>query len=407
MAASQAFTLPDRGCARSLPARRKKFLVSRFDRFDAVATSTSVTAVPAKAHFCSMPSRRTHFCDAQRTLRTFRQGSHNVIRIVSSPLFRCQKRCLLLHLPLTIRKTLCEIPAQATATIRTVRQDGRTKTARAGDQEARRTTAIHRSGRPRTARSWKLLAESPGLGVTEIARRMGASESARLPPAAHARAARLCHSRPGAPHERARLPAALPRRCDRPHQISSSAPRHEHLDELALAQPRGRQPVHSRRARPPSASRRGHRRTKSACSPHIGRHGPLHVGGGSNVLLAYAPQDIQDTRACRRNGDSYAVHADRSDEARQRLHKSERDGYHSSRATMSTCPPSRSACPSGATARSSLPPLSLAGTINRLTPETEAHHRKLLLDYAGQMSRGSAVRNWRERAAAARLAVAS
>lgn len=118
---------------------------------------------------------------------------------------------------------------------------------------------------------------------------------------------------------------------------------------------------------------------------HIGRRGMLHAGGSSTVLLAYAPRDIQDAVLAsdlKMYTPSTLVDPVR---LRQRLEQVRGQGWHVSRGDVDQSGFSIAAPVYGRGDRV-VAAVSLAGTINRLTPDVEAHYRELLIDYANRMS---------------------
>ena len=251
----------------------------------------------------------------------------------------------------------------------------------------------------------ELLADNPGLGVTEIAGRMGVSK---------ALAFRLLHTlerRDYVIRDPEHRTSALGYRLlhladqiDRTDLIVSAT--HEHLDELARL---SREDVNLFVrvgldsvcvATRPSAH-------QVRMPPHVGRLGTLHVGGATTVLLAYAPQNIQDTVLAGEMDDADAVDADRSGEAASASRTGPGATGSSSRAAMSTCPASRSACPSGAAATSSLPPSAWPERSTGSRRRRKRIYRALLIDYADQMSRVLGGAELARRAVAARLAMAS
>ena len=250
----------------------------------------------------------------------------------------------------------------------------------------------------------ELLAENPGLGVTEIAGRMGVSK---------ALAFRLLHTlerRDYVMRDPEHRTSALGYRLlhlanqiDRTDLIVSAT--HEHLDELARL---SREDVNLFVrvgmgsvciATRPSAH-------EVRMPPRVGRRLSLHVGGASTVLLAYAPQDIQDTVLASEMKTVTPLTLTDPMRLRQRLEQVRGDGFFVSRSDVDV---SGFAIGVPVWGRDDvvIAAISIAGTINRLTPETEAHYRALLIDCADQMSRALGGAESARRAAAARLAMAS
>ena len=125
-------------------------------------------------------------------------------------------------------------------------------------------------------------------------------------------------------------------------------------------------------------------------------HGPLHVGGGSTVLLAYAPKDvIQDSVLAGEARDVDASTLTDPIEARSASRTgSERDGYHVSRDDVDVSGFSIGV-PVWGQRHDRRCRHQHGRTDEPAYDERSAHHRELLMDYADRMSRGSAVRNRR------------
>ena len=221
-----------------------------------------------------------------------------------------------------------------------------------GQRRSATAISLKRSTAPCTL--LELLADNPGLGVTEIAGRMGVSK---------ALAFRLLHTlerRDYVIRDPEHRTSALGYRLlhladqiDRTDLIVSAT--HEHLDELARL---SREDVNLfMRVGMGSvciATRQSAHEVRMP--PRVGRRLSLHVGGASTVLLAYAPQDIQDTVLAGEMEMVTPLTLTDPMRLRQRLEQVRARRVLTSRAAMSTCPASRSACPSGAAATSSLPP---------------------------------------------------
>ena len=118
----------------------------------------------------------------------------------------------------------------------------------------------------------------------------------------------------------------------------------------------------------------------------IGNRGSLHVGGASTVLLAYAPPEVQEVVLASEIKMLTPLTLVDPVRLRQRLEKVRAEGIHVSRGDVDTSGFSIAA-PVWGRGNVIVAAISLAGTINRLTPEVEAHYRDLLLEYAGHMSR--------------------
>lgn len=230
----------------------------------------------------------------------------------------------------------------------------------------------------------ELLGDNPGLGVTEIAERMGVSK---------ALAFRLLHTLElrdyvirDPEHRTNSLGYRLLHLADQVDQTNLivSATR-ELMDDLARL---SREDVNL-------FVRMGQNSVCVATRPsahqvrmfaHVGRRGTLHVGGASTVLLAYAPQDVQDAVLAGELKMYTPVTLVDPVALRQRLEKVRTQGLHISRGDVDISGFSIAA-PVWGRGDAVVAAISLAGTINRLTPEMEAHYRDLLTDYAGRMSR--------------------
>lgn len=230
----------------------------------------------------------------------------------------------------------------------------------------------------------ELLAENPGLGVTEIADRMGVSK---------ALAFRLLHTLElrdyvirDPEHRTNALGYRLLHLADRVDQtnVIVSATR-EYMDDLARL---SREDVNL-------FVRVGQSSLCIATRPsahqvrmlgHIGRRSSLHVGGASTVLLAYAPQDVQDAVLTGELKMMTPLTLVDPLQLRQRLELVRANGLHVSRGDVDISGFSIAA-PVWGRGDAVIAAISLAGTVNRLTPETEAHYRELIIDCASRMSR--------------------
>lgn len=131
----------------------------------------------------------------------------------------------------------------------------------------------------------------------------------------------------------------------------------------------------------------------SRASPHqvrmyaeVGRENMLHAGGSSTVLLAYAPEDVQNAAL---GGDlrlytpSTLVDPTR---LRQRLAEVRSTGVHVSRADVDEAGFSIAAPVFGHNDEI-VAALSIAGALNRLTPDAEQAHLDMVRQYAWQMTK--------------------
>lgn len=131
----------------------------------------------------------------------------------------------------------------------------------------------------------------------------------------------------------------------------------------------------------------------------IGRRGSLYVGGASTVLLAYAPPDVQENVLAGELKMLTPLTLIDPVRLRQRLEKVRTEGIFVSRGDVDTSGFSIAA-PVWGRGDVIVASISLAGTINRLTPEMETHYRNLLLDYAARMSRALGGEDGAQRASA-------
>jgi len=131
----------------------------------------------------------------------------------------------------------------------------------------------------------------------------------------------------------------------------------------------------------------------SRASPHqvrmfaeVGRENMLHAGGSSTVLLAYAPDDIQHavlTSEMRLYTPSTLVDPAK---LRQRLNEVRASGFHVSRADVDEAGFSIAA-PVFGHDDSIAAAVSIAGALTRLTEESQRAHIDMVRDYARRMSR--------------------
>jgi IclR family transcriptional regulator, KDG regulon repressor len=138
--------------------------------------------------------------------------------------------------------------------------------------------------------------------------------------------------------------------------------------------------------------------TASVCiglceSPHplrlyaqVGRKGPLHAGGGSKVLLAFAPPDVQhEVLAGPLERYTDATITD-PQTLRRLLDRIVADGYHLASQDIDEGAFAMSA-PIRDHTDSVVAALSIAGPISRLNDEIAEKHRVMVLEYAGRISR--------------------
>ena len=131
----------------------------------------------------------------------------------------------------------------------------------------------------------------------------------------------------------------------------------------------------------------------SRASPHqvrmfaeVGRENMLHAGGSSTVLLAYAPEEVQRTvlgGELRLYTPSTLVDPAR---LRQRLNEVRTNGFHISRADVDEAGFSIAA-PVFGHDDTIAAALSIAGALNRLTEDAQQAHVDLVRQYARRMSK--------------------
>jgi DNA-binding IclR family transcriptional regulator len=117
----------------------------------------------------------------------------------------------------------------------------------------------------------------------------------------------------------------------------------------------------------------------------VGRHGPLHAGGASKVLLAYAPPDI--VQAVLRSKLSVFTQHTMTDpiELEHVLAKIRADGYHVAANDLDEGAFSVAA-PVYGPGTHVVAALSIAGPVSRLDERTAKHHRKLVLEFSEKLS---------------------
>ena len=117
----------------------------------------------------------------------------------------------------------------------------------------------------------------------------------------------------------------------------------------------------------------------------VGRHGPLHAGGGSKVLLAYAPPDL--IQAVLRSKLAVFTQQTVTDpiELEHVLGKIRADGFHVSTDDLDEGAFSIAA-PVYGIGSSVVAALSIAGPVSRFDERAAKHHRRLVLEYAGKLS---------------------
>ncbi len=227
------------------------------------------------------------------------------------------------------------------------------------------------------------IAEHPGLGVTELARLTGSTKSQVF---------RQLHTF----QERGYvLKNPITRAYDlgyRPLYVAERAKRQTNL--LSLAQPYLDELSALSRENAHLIVRDGHH---SVCvglceSPQnlrlyaqVGRRGPLHAGGGSKVLLAYAPYEVRtDVLAgpLERYTDATITDPEVLDQV---LAAIVRDGYHLALQDIDDGAFAMSA-PIRDHTDGVVAALSIAGPMYRLTGEAETRHREMILAFTTRIS---------------------
>src|SRR5215212_1271270 len=117
----------------------------------------------------------------------------------------------------------------------------------------------------------------------------------------------------------------------------------------------------------------------------VGRHGPLHAGGGSKVLLAYAPQDV--VHAVLRSKLPVFTQQTITDplELEHVLGKIRADGYHVAVDDLDEGAFSVAA-PVYGIGSNVVAALSIAGPVSRFDERAAKHYRRLALEYAAKLS---------------------
>jgi IclR family KDG regulon transcriptional repressor len=117
----------------------------------------------------------------------------------------------------------------------------------------------------------------------------------------------------------------------------------------------------------------------------VGRKGPLHAGGGSKVLLAYAPQDVRQA-VLKSPLETFTSSTITDPSALEVvLNKIRQDGYHLALSDLDEGAYSLSA-PIRDYSGAVVAALSIAGPAFRLDDEKETAYRTLLMDYSQKIS---------------------
>jgi DNA-binding IclR family transcriptional regulator len=117
----------------------------------------------------------------------------------------------------------------------------------------------------------------------------------------------------------------------------------------------------------------------------VGRHGPLHAGGGSKVLLAFAPLEVRQT-VLRSNLQMFTQRTITDPiELEGVLDRIRADGYHEATNDLDDGAFSVAA-PVYGSGSEVVAALSIAGPVTRYDERIAQHHRKLVLEHAAKLS---------------------
>ncbi|MFC0407156.1 IclR family transcriptional regulator [Roseomonas elaeocarpi] len=239
----------------------------------------------------------------------------------------------------------------------------------------------------------ELVAENPGIGLSELARRSGDTKTLAFRMATTLEARGYLHQDPQTRgYTLGHKPLLLSERMQ--HQmplLQVAAPVMDDLvartrENVSLILRDGLQSVCVAIRQSPQPIR---------LYAEVGRQGPLHVGGGPKLLLAFAPEEVQAAVAStplERFTPETIIDPKR---LRERLRRIRAQGYNVSHGdqdagAFSVAAPVRNHA--GAVIAS----LSVAGPQSRLTEDLERLYIRLLLDAAGAVS---ATLGWRDVAA--------
>jgi DNA-binding IclR family transcriptional regulator len=229
----------------------------------------------------------------------------------------------------------------------------------------------------------EVLAEGPDLGVTELSKRMGVGKTLVF---------RMLHTleqRGYVIRDQARRTNALGYRIlylanAMEHQDTLVGTANPILDELALAcRENVNFVIRDGQTSLCVATRQSSHQIRLFAQ--VGRHGPLHAGGGSKVLLAYAPHDVLQA-VLRSNLPMFTQHTIIDPiELEQILAKIRTDGYHVAANDLDDGAFSIAA-PVYGIGSNVVAALSIAGPVSRFDERIAQHHRKLVLEYAAKLS---------------------
>ena len=119
--------------------------------------------------------------------------------------------------------------------------------------------------------------------------------------------------------------------------------------------------------------------------PEVGLRLPIHAGAASPLLLAYAPEGVQEAVLSRPLEAFTPTTVVDPAKLRQRLRRMRKQGFHISRGDVDIAAFSIAAPIFGHDGKIAAS-ICISGAINRLTPEVAERHRLMVIDYAGQMS---------------------
>lgn len=117
----------------------------------------------------------------------------------------------------------------------------------------------------------------------------------------------------------------------------------------------------------------------------VGRRGPLHAGGGSKVLLAYAPPELQETILAGPLETFTSTTINDAQQLRQVLKQIKENGYHVATSDLDEGAFSIAA-PVFDYSNTVVAALSIAGPIYRLADDTLSSHRQLVMEFSKKIS---------------------
>ncbi|MCO6386971.1 IclR family transcriptional regulator [Aliihoeflea sp. 40Bstr573] len=119
--------------------------------------------------------------------------------------------------------------------------------------------------------------------------------------------------------------------------------------------------------------------------PEVGLRLSMHAGAASPLLLAYAPEEVQEAVLSRPLEAFTSATVVDPAKIRQRLRRMRKQGFHISRGDVDVAAFSIAAPIFGHDGKIAAS-ICISGAINRLTPEIAERHRLMVVDYAGRMS---------------------